>query len=231
MAGKSRILLSNLDDPVQTAVQAELEPIAGELTTALWDLELADHVHQTRYDLIVIGFPVLGVALGRVMSSLRHRRSASLRCGTILVAPVARLSDAGRFLGRGVNRVLADDELGLTLASTARLLLEVAPRLPVRAPARIMVEIGDRPLRAFCQTENLSRTGMLLRGFGHYPRGTPVEFELSIPGEPGPIRGRAEVLRTTDLTTERVEGVGARFLGFEGDDGLRLESYLDRHLL
>lgn len=231
MAGKSRVLLTNLEGHVQMAVQGELEPLAGELVTAPWDAELSDQVHQTRYDLVVIGYPVLGVALGRVLTSLRHRRSASLRCGTILVAPPTRLSEAGRFLGRGVNRVLADDELTLTLASTARLLLEVAPRLPVRAPARIMVEIGDRPLRAFCQTENLSRTGMLLRGFGHYPRGTPVEFELSIPGEPGPIRGRAEVLRTTDLTTERVEGVGARFLGFQDDDGRRLESYLDRHMV
>lgn len=230
MHSSARILVTNVEGPVLGEVEAAMAALGGDVTHAEWALDLVDLVHAQSFHLVVVGFPVVGVALGRFLGSLRNRRSASLRAGTILVVPPQRLSEAGRFLGHGINRVVAQDEIALTLLDTARLLLEVAPRLPLRAPARIMVEIGDRPLRAFCQTENVSRSGMLLRGFGHYPRGTQVEFEISIPGEPAPIRGRALVQRTTDLTAERVEGVGARFVGFEGDDALRLASYLDRHL-
>jgi hypothetical protein len=80
--------------------------------------------------------------------------------------------------------------------------------------------------RAFCQTENLSTTGVLLRGFGHYPLGARIQFEISLPGEKEPIRGEAEVCRTTNFAREKMEGFGAAFTNFHGGDQQRLEQYL-----
>ncbi len=229
MSEPVRALVTNLEGVDRGSVERALRPLGLEIVHAPWDLDVVERVHRTAFRLVLVGYPVVGVALGRLLRSLRDAGSASQRCGAILVTDPGRLSEAGRFLGHGINRVIAGDEVDITLTDTARLLLDVAPRLPVRAPVRIMVQVGDRPLRAFCQTENLSRSGVLLRGFGHYPKGTPLQFEISIPGEPTPIRGRAEVRRTTDLAAERVEGVGASFVGFEDDDGRRLTAFLDRH--
>jgi hypothetical protein len=71
---------------------------------------------------------------------------------------------------------------------------------------------------------------MLLRGFGHYPPGTTIDFEINIPGQCDPIRGTATIARTTNVNLERMEGVGARFQTFMGQDGYRLTEYLNNHL-
>jgi hypothetical protein len=71
---------------------------------------------------------------------------------------------------------------------------------------------------------------MLLRGFGHYPPGTTIDFEINIPGQSDPIRGTATIARTTNVALERMEGVGARFQSFTGQDGGRLTEYLNDHL-
>jgi hypothetical protein len=93
-----------------------------------------------------------------------------------------------------------------------------------------VLQLEQRPLRTFCQTENVSETGMLLRGFGHYPPGTTIDFEINIPGQPDPIRGSATIARTTNLSLERLEGVGARFESFLGGDQGRLTEYLNEHI-
>jgi hypothetical protein len=53
-----------------------------------------------------------------------------------------------------------------------------------------------------------------------------VDFELAIPGEAVPIRGRARVARQTDPDRERILGVGASFLSFSGRDQERLHAAL-----
>ena len=112
----------------------------------------------------------------------------------------------------------------------ARAILElssVAPRATLRAPTRVVLHLEQRPLRTFCQTENVSETGMLLRGFGHYPPGTTIDFEINIPGQSEPIRGRATIARTTNVSSEMMEGVGARFDDFRDGDRARLTEYLN----
>jgi hypothetical protein len=94
----------------------------------------------------------------------------------------------------------------------------------------VVLHLEQRPLRTFCQTENVSETGMLLRGFGHYPPGTTIDFEIDIPGQSDPIRGSATIARTTNVQLERMEGVGARFESFIGQDQIRLTDYLTNHL-
>ena len=71
---------------------------------------------------------------------------------------------------------------------------------------------------------------MLLRGFGHYPPGTTIDFEINIPGHSEPIRGSATIARTTNVENERFEGVGDRFDDFLGTDRSRLTDYLSKHI-
>ena len=116
------------------------------------------------------------------------------------------------------------------MTGTAPVFSSVAPRLALRAPTRVVLNLDERPLRTFCQTENVSETGMLLRGFGHYPPGTTIDFEINIPGESDPIRGSAVIARVTNPALEHLEGVGARFDHFLGQDRARLTDYLSEHL-
>jgi hypothetical protein len=134
------------------------------------------------------------------------------------------------FVGVGINRAIASDDVNELLATSIMELSSVAPRVTLRAPTRVVLQLEQRPLRTFCQTENVSETGMLLRGFGHYPPGTSIDFEINIPGQPDPIRGSATIARTTNLSLERLEGVGARFESFLGADQGRLTDYLNEHI-
>jgi len=195
-----------------------------------WDDNTLDLVQTTPFDIILVGYPVASGSLRRFLKCVRAPGSACRRSGIILLADHEQMSSATAFIGHGVNRAIADTDVERLLVPTVDDLAGVAPRLVLRAPTRIVIQVEDHPVRAFCQTENLSLTGMLLRGFGHYPSGTEIKFEINIAGESDPIRGFARIARTTNVAVERVEGVGASFLSFFGSDKSRLSTYLEGHI-
>jgi hypothetical protein len=67
---------------------------------------------------------------------------------------------------------------------------------------------------------------MLVRCPAPAPAGATVDFELAMPGETAPIRGRARVARQTDPAREQILGVGASFVSFSGRDQDRLHAAL-----
>lgn len=203
-----------------------------DLHHAPWDDNTLDLVQNTRFDIVAIGFPGPIKALRRFVGCIRASGSASQRSGIVLLSDPQHLDAAQTFVGIGVgiNRAISWDDLEERLLPAIEDLAAVAPRVPLRAPTRVVLQLEQRPLRTFCQTENVSESGMLLRGFGHYPPGTAIEFEISIPGQGDPIRGRATIARTTNVSLERLEGVGARFDDFLGTDRSRLTEYLNEHL-
>jgi hypothetical protein len=203
-----------------------------DLHHAPWDDNTLELVQTTRFDVIAIGFPGPIKAMRRFVGCIRASGSASFRSGIVLLSDAQHLDAAKTFVGIGVgiNRAISWDDLEKNLRPTIDELAAVAPRVPLRAPTRVVLQLEQRPLRTFCQTENVSQSGMLLRGFGHYPPGTVIEFEISIPGQGDPIRGRATIARTTNVSLERLEGVGARFDDFLGSDRARLTDYLNEHL-
>jgi hypothetical protein len=79
-----------------------------------------------------------------------------------------------------------------------------------------------------CQTENLSATGVLVRG-PQLEIGTVFAFELVFKDHPTPLRGRARVVRHTN-PREPVKGFGAHFLSFDGEGRERLAEYLSSRI-
>lgn len=222
------VLLLRLDDGDRLRVSGLLRSAGASVHHGPWDENTADLVFSTSFDAVVVGFPVAGPALSAFLRAVRATGSSCRRAGVVLLAAVGREREAEPFVGRGVNRVVSRAEDELRLVHTVEELLTVAPRHAIRAPTRVTIHTSGRALNAFCQTENLSISGMLLKGFGHHAVGTSLDFELSLPGESVPIRGAAEVRRSTNTTVERVEGIGARFLSFSTGDRFRLESFLAR---
>jgi len=226
---KRQVVMTRLGrDTFERALEAVRDSDV-ELRHQPWSDYTLELVQATRFDAIVIGFPGPITELRRFVQCVRSPGSASEHAGILLLAEPDHLPAANTFVGIGVgiNRAIATsdlEQLGPMIAD----LTTVAPRVPLRAPTRVILNL-ERRLRTFCQTENVSETGMLLRGFGHYPPGTTIDFEINIPGQSDPIRGSATIARTTNVDHERLEGVGARFDNFFGADRGRLTDYLNQH--
>lgn len=224
------IVLTRMDEETFSRAAVALESDEINLHHAPWDDNTLDLVQSTRFDVIIIGFPGPITPLRRFVECVRAPGSACRKSGVILLADPQHIDAAQAFVGVGINRAIPSDNAEELLAASITELASVAPRLALRAPTRVVLKLEQRPLRTFCQTENISESGMLLRGFGHYPPGTTIDFEINIPGQSDPIRGTATIARTTNVTLERMEGVGARFEAFMGQDGSRLTEYLNNHL-
>jgi hypothetical protein len=199
------------------------------LQLAPWNDSTLELVQNTHFNAIVIGFRGPIASLRRFVQCVRSPGSACQRSGVILLTEPRHFKAAETFVGvgAGINRAITTEEMAVGLAPSILELSSVAPRTPLRAPTRVVLHLKERPLRTLCQTENVSESGMLLRGFGHYPPGTTIDFEINIPGTSEPIRGRATISRTTNVMAERMEGVGARFDQFHEDDHARLTGYLN----
>jgi hypothetical protein len=137
---------------------------------------------------------------------------------------------AEELLGRGVNRVVFIDDTGDDLRESVLSLLDVAQRYPVHAPVELSIDLEDSPQKAYCHTENLSLSGMLVNCLTRFPVGTILEFALTIPGEEQPIRGGARIARLTDPQREQVLGMGAAFTSFTDSGHSRLRSALSRQI-
>jgi hypothetical protein len=223
------VVMTRTDEETFTKAKAAVADSDIELDLAPWDDNTLDLVQSTHFDVVVIGFPGPITALRRFVQCIRSPGSASQRSGVMLLCEPRHLQAADTFVGIGVgiNRALASTDIQAGLVPTILELSSVAPRATLRAPTRVVLHLEKRPLRTFCQTENISESGMLLRGFGHYPPGTTIDFEINIPGQPDPIRGRATIARTTNISLERMEGVGARFDDFREGDRTRLTDFLN----
>ena len=203
-----------------------LEPFPVDFHRVPWSDRLVAAVTEREFHLIFAAYPPLGMSLEFFVAALRHPTSASREAGLVVLADPRALAIVGRLLGRGVNRVNSRSDSSEAILESARPLLDVARRVRVRAPVELITAGPGSLVTARCLTEDLSTTGMLVRCPAPAPAGATVDFELAMPGEAAPIRGRARVARQTDPAREQILGVGANFLSFSGRDQERLHAAL-----
>jgi CheY-like chemotaxis protein len=227
---RKQILVTQTDDGLFRRIADLLRDSRMDVHKAHWDDTILELVASTPFDVVVAGYPVSDESLAGFLQTARADGSACRRAGLVLVTEPAHEDQALSLIGKGANRVVSTSDLTPALTDAVEELARTAPRLSVKAPATIKLFSDGRPLRIMAQIENLSTSGMLLRGVTQFPAGTSFDFEISIPGEASPIRGTAEITRTTDPDHESIEGVGVRFVGFTGSDRVRLEMYLGRRL-
>jgi hypothetical protein len=226
----NQVLVTGVAEELSQRVKAVLRSSDVDVHRAPFDKTVLELVQTTSFDAMVVGFPVSEKALQIFLDSARADGAACRRAGLILIAEPSRVEDAHRLVGKGANRVVTTDRLDTGLPEAIADLGRAAPRLSMRAPAQIKLFADGRPLRVMAQIENLSTSGMLLRGVTQFPVGTTFDFEILAPGESRPICGTAEITRATDPRQETVKGVGVRFVSFVGSDRLRLETYVDQRL-
>ncbi|NOZ79182.1 MAG: PilZ domain-containing protein [Acidobacteria bacterium] len=188
-----------------------------------------ERVTRASYNLVILQLPLPDLDLGTFIKALRAPESASRAAGLLVTGKTSEHDFVSFFLGRGINRFVPTDAGGGEWLDALATLLAVPPRSSLRALVQLETIIRGSRSRSLAQTENLSETGMLIRGDSrHFQPGSTIDFELILPGEEMPIRGTAEIVRQTERSRENIDGFGARFVRLEGDGRRILESFLSR---
>jgi hypothetical protein len=230
--------------PSVEAVQRTVLPVGLELSTgilvreALAPIKVANAMQGgagalactslLRYDVLVVGFPLTDLPISAFLGAVRKSDSPCRTSGIVLVAPQNCCTDAEEFVSKGANRVVALEELEQGLRPAVEQVVGVAPRFPAKVPVRLEILAAGFARRVFCQTINVSATGMLLRIQHSYPIGTELSFELLVPAEAAPLRGRAEVRRASVQGRGPYPGIGVSFVSFAHEGAERLAKFLHR---
>lgn len=233
--GERKVLVIPGDRTAETDLMRLLLPLlvpfrcGAELATGGYGVTAV--VEHRRFDLVVVGFPIEEPPLTALLKSMRWKESACRRTPLMVVASRDRRGQADEYVNRGVNRVISRDATDWEIDSALRDLLAVEPRVRYTTLVKIELPHGRRTEYTMAQLDNLSTSGMLIRGHGGVEVGAPMPFEMPLSGDPTPIRGLAEVVRPTTREREGLVGFAARFVRIDGDGADRLERFVRQRMV
>jgi len=182
---------------------------------------------QRRYDVILMDAVPCDWPLEKVVRSFREPSSPSRGAAILVLAEPDQVDVARALRSRGVNRVMLVTDPPEIICDQMANLLEVAPRVQARLATNVEAALGSTGRELFCQTVNLSATGMLIRTRHRPPLRTPVVFKISLPEQFGAVCGRGELVRHASTGQGGVDGVAIRFVSFAKDGAEQLQSYLE----
>jgi CheY-like chemotaxis protein len=180
-----------------------------------------------RYDVILMDAMPCDWPLEKVVRSFRDAASPSRGAAILVLAEPDQVDVARALRSRGVNRVMLVTDPPEIICDQMAHLLEVAPRVQVRLATNVEAAVGNTGRELFCQTVNLSSTGVLIRTQHRPPLGTPVVFKINLPDQFGTICGRGELVRHASSSQGGVDGVAIRFVSFAKDGAHQLQDYLE----
>jgi len=178
------------------------------------------------FDLVIFDAEPERLGLAELVGRLRTPGCASRACSLLVVAGPGAGREARGLIGRGVNRVVTLDMHEEIIEQHVADLLDVAPRAAVRFKARLTTVLEDGKVEIVGRTENVSVTGMLLETSATFEIGQTVAFEFLANGGSDMVSGEARVVRQAVAERGGVDGIGLRFLEFNGDGRERIEAIL-----
>jgi len=182
---------------------------------------------EHRYDVILMDAVPCDWPLEKVVRSFRASSSPSRSAAILVLAEPDQVDVARALRSRGVNRVMLVTDPPEIICDQMATLLEVAPRVQVRLATNVESALGNTGRELFCQTVNLSSTGMLIRTQHRPPLGTPLVFKIGLPEEFGSLNGRGEIVRHATTGQGGADGVAIRFVSFASDGAQQLQDYLE----
>ncbi|MEO8195773.1 MAG: response regulator [Thermoanaerobaculia bacterium] len=180
------------------------------------------------FDLVLVRYPLPDIDVSDLLAALRVPGSPCAPSQVLLLADEARLFQAERLVGKGADAALATERAGESLSEFAARLLHVAPRVASRIMVRLQARIGDGDSQVYCQTVDLSTSGMFVRTDAIYPLGTRTSFQLFLPQDNEAVVGSAEVVRHASGGQGRPEGIGLRWIEFRSGSEAQLRTFLAR---
>ena len=213
-----KLLMVGFERALKGRVDESLAPLGHRLTSAGDGPKGLRLASRRRFDALLVSHPVAGAPTSRFLHVVRGPESACRTSPLVLVTPEKSRRDAEVYLGRGATRVLALEDVPQALPDVLQPLFLVAPRTTLNVPSRIEVLGQPFPRRVFCETVNVSSSGMLLRVPHSVPPATELRFELFLPGLATPLRGRGQVVRLTLQGREPFPGIAVEFYAFAASD-------------
>ena len=185
---------------------------------------------KNRYDIIIMDAEPCDWPLTKVVSEFRSAHSPSSDAAIMILSEPDQVDAARALKSRGVNRVMLISDPPDMIRDQMFSLLEVAPRASVRLPTNLETALGNTGSELFCQTENLSTTGMFIKTRHRPPLGTTVVFKIHLADEGGIVFGRGEMVRHSSPDQQGIDGVSVRFLSFAKDGALKLQDFLESRI-
>jgi hypothetical protein len=182
---------------------------------------------KSRYDVIIMDAEPCERPLEEVVRELRASRSRSRDAAVLILAEPDQVDAVRALKSHGVNRIMLVTDPPEIIREQMATLLDVAPRATVRLPTNVESVLGGTGRELFCQTENLSMSGMLVKTRHRPQLGSPVVFKIDLSDPVGTIFGRGELVRHATRDRGKIDGIGIKFLSFEDDGALLLREYLD----
>lgn len=181
------------------------------------------------YDLILVQLPLIDMSASMFISTLRGSGSPCQNARLLFLA------SGNHGITASVFREADTDSIALaTSIEEFRAVVAEALGLSVRAASRILinvhVETSDEASSRVYQTENLSRSGMLLKTDHPLPIGTEFFFDFDLPEAGQAFQGTGEVVRHTIPDREKIYGMGIHFSDFTAGSERELELFV-RHQL
>jgi hypothetical protein len=183
---------------------------------------------EHRYDVILMDAVPCDWPLEKVVRSFRESSSPSRNAAILVLAEPDQVDVARALRSRGVNRVMLVTDPPEIICDQMANLLEVAPRVEIRLATNVEAALGKTGRELFCQTVNLSSTGMLIRTRHRPPLRTPVVFKIHLSDTVGTIFGRGEIVRHSTAGQGGVDGVAIRFVSFAKDGAQQLQDYMEK---
>ena len=187
-------------------------------------------VTEQPFDILILNAAPFGEPLENVLGKIRSHESASSGAVVMVLGKPDGLDRARALKGRGVNQVMLASDPPEMIRERIANLLEVAPRAKLHLPIKLEATVGKKDKKLFCQTENLSSSGMLVRTRHQPELGSTVAFSIQLSENAGTIFGHGEMVRHSAPEVGGIDGVGIRFLSISGNGAQRLENHLAGHV-
>ena len=224
--GQRRILLVDVPpslaetlDPLFSRKGLSVERVRG-------GTGLAARLRENRYELILFSaegidpmFPLTLSAIRKVQSPCRA--ASVLLAGTTPSDPIAVAA-----LESGANGVLPWPAPPELCRERIAKFLDIPLRRDVRVLVKLKVSLETKTKRILCESQNLSKSGILIRSGEPLAIGTEAALEFTLPGEAAGISVRARVVRHTKVPKEPMPGIGLQFVDVPPDALSRLERFL-----
>lgn len=226
---KKRVLL--IDPPAGFAAAGApiFSRVGFDVDVVPATLEAIEPTMSVRYHLICAGLPLPEPVLTSLFKAIRAAGSASQGSSVIVTASDPESTDVRTALANGANAVLRWPSPAPEVVERLAAALDIAPRKAIRVFLKLRIKLASSTRTSFCQSENLSFSGVLLRTSELVPIGEKVILELMLPGDPEPRTARATVVRHVHPRRERISGLGLRFDSFDGDAEAKLATLLSTH--
>ena len=224
---ETRILTAGIEKQAFERIAPELRREAFKID---WVATLEEGVAlaaKNRYNLIIMDAEPCDWPLAKVVGGYRSASSTSSDAAIMVLSGPDRADAAQELKSCGVNRVMLINDPPEVIREQLLGLLDVAPRTSVRLPINLEAAQSNVGGELFCQTENLSTSGMFIRT-RHRPQiGSTAAFKIHLAGGGGTVIGRGEIVRHSSPEKEGIDGVAVRFISLRGNGALKLRGYLE----